>query len=438
MDYLDKLKEVNIVVPGIRDIYTRLAQALLEPGADPAATVLAASTLIILFAILVVLVMYFFLRRRENLKLAQERREFEEAMIAKNPANAEFLMQARRQSPKFLFGSSLLVAIILLSGANFATEQDLLCVSCHSSSPHQKLKDTQIHGKNSCVSCHEPSGFAKRIVVTMPARWNHVLHYSQSVQSARPEILGLEDPLIVADEAQDLTASAKGNYGAVTTSACLGCHEKIKTEISTNKSTGITMQHKQPLNAGSKCFDCHALSTTSGLIIMDKGMDPCLKCHNDKRASTSCSTCHTKDYASAAASRAMVGERKPLVATYDCYGCHKPAGCDSCHGGIRLPHTQEFMTTGLHAYEGAKSLWKGSSGQCIPCHNKERRTCNKPGCHGSLPYHFAIDKAFKANHPDGRWGTQGGSSMSCNDCHQVLDKEKGDACAGCHRNKGAR
>lgn len=439
MEYLDKLKELNIVVPGIGDVYTRMYEALLEPSVDPAAAILSSLLLINIVAIIVVLVMYFILRRRENLKLAQQRREFEEAMIAKNPQNIEVLKQAQVRSRGYMLVTAFFSIILLLAGANFATEQNLICTSCHNTGVHQTLKEKDIHGKNSCVSCHEPAGFAKRIVTTMPARWNHILHYSQSAQTSRPEIIGQDETVIVTDIPKDLPKVENSGYGAVTSSACFGCHESIKTETATNSSTGIKMQHRQPLNAGAKCFDCHALSATSGQIIMDKGMEPCLSCHNDKRATTTCSTCHTKDYASAAASRAMVGQRQPLVATYDCYSCHDPAPCDSCHGGTRLPHSREFMTTSLHSFEGAKSLWSGSAGKCVPCHNKERRTCNKPGCHNELPYHYAQDPAFRANHPDNMWGTQSGSGMSCSDCHQGLDKAgKADACAGCHRNKGAK
>lgn len=436
MDYLDKLKNLNIVVPGIRDVYSRMADAFMNPSADPAATILSSLFLLNIVAIIAVLVMYFILKRREDMVLAKQVREFEEAMIARNPINIEVLKTAKIESQGYIWLSTILVVAFILFGVSFASEQNIICTSCHNVGLHQTLKKTAVHGDNSCVSCHEPAGFFTKTFATMPARLAHILHYGQSSEDATTQILGLANEKAVAF---DLPPVEGTGYGTVSSSACLGCHKKIETIAATNKSTGITMQHRQPLGAGAKCFDCHALSEATGQIIMDKGMDPCLSCHNDKQASTACATCHTKDYASASASRAMVGQRTPLVPEYNCYGCHKPAGCDSCHGGVRLPHSREFMTTSMHAYEGAKSLWSGSAGRCVQCHNDKRRTCTKPGCHVELPYHFKQDPSFRVSHAVGSAGTQSGSSMSCGDCHAGLDSTgKNDPCEGCHRNKGAR
>jgi len=112
------------------------------------------------------------------------------------------------------------------------------------------------------------------------------------------------------------TNPAPGNQMAFPdTSTCMNCHATIATDrpairklaeyVSSNQTVpwvrvykvlpGVTWTHRKHLQAGVQCQTCHgsvadlpAMAQTSAVTAMAS----CVSCHEARRASTACITCH--------------------------------------------------------------------------------------------------------------------------------------------------
>lgn len=274
---------------------------------------------------------------------------------------------------------ALLLGLLVVTG--ISTAQRALCLGCHTASPHAAAdtkRDT--HAKASCVSCHEPAGPVGRYSSAVPGRVTHIIK-----------------ALVGAD--------ATGDYGSVTRAACSNCHSRDIEKATLNSDLGLKMSHTEPMETSIRCVDCHKLS--GGVVsVHNAGMDPCLRCHDAKTASSDCTTCHDKQVAAAARSRttSMTAEQ---ITDVKCGGCHnEKKSCDPCHG-TRMPHTREFMAY-AHARAGAVDFWYNDGKGCAVCHTSTRRPCTK--CHGQLLGH---------GHPASNGKTHVTAvSQSCNTCHQ--------------------
>lgn len=440
---VDDLRNFALTVPDPVTVWNGFVDTLRNPGFDPARTATTFGTMAILMAIVVVLVMYFILRFKENREINKELKDFEKDFVEKYPEQKKILRDARVQAKFTIIALSLAGFFLLLFGLNVASSNDFACKSCHVENVHFDLAEGLPHADKNCVSCHEGPGYIATTFTHFAPRIAHFIRGSEAVSTSGSAVnmLGSIETTSVVVQAtsrpKDFVADVHADtYGGATTGSCFKCHKEIMDGVIRNDATGIKVKHDDFLNQGTPCMNCHGLDENSGTITMHAGMSVCITCHDGKTATADCAKCHTKDIGHAAASRSIKAERKTLVTDYDCYKCHQPKSCDSCHG-TRLPHSEEFMTTSLHAYEGAKSIWAGKAGKCVPCHNEDRRSCNEK-CHGQLPYHVKEVKDFPALHPDGRWETTG-TSMACSDCHGGLVTKKGsNVCDACHAGKGAQ
>ena len=136
------------------------------------------------------------------------------------------------------------------------------------------------------------------------------------------------------------------------------------------------------------------------------GMDPCLRCHDDVGASAKCATCHVKNAAAAARVRATSLAR-PQIEQVSCGGCHDEVrDCDPCHG-MRMPHTNEFMSH-AHARAAAVDFWYNGGKSCGRCHSESRRPCR---CHSGQLGHAHGTTPWLAK------GHQAAEVSACNTCH---------------------
>ena len=221
-----------------------------------------------------------------------------------------------------------------------------LCKSCHSQ------KDIQARHKNfpvkinGCLTCHDPHGSESKALV------RKVLHKPFAENACN-------------------TCHTKDRMGMKT---CLGCHENIKKELSSNHNhlTGRT---------GNVCIVCHSphAGNSDNLLIGGRIDQICRKCHIDtfKEAqnaphkhpkSDECTNCH-----------AIHGSNQLAMMKSDgnavCESCHETQGkfthpignkvidprngqmvsCVSCH----YPHGTQFKYN--LKFDGAKDL-------CVHCH----------------------------------------------------------------------
>jgi len=296
----------------------------------------------------------------------------------------------------------LAFAAVWVAGG-IATRQESVCVSCHiNEKAHAlRLKDPgqDPHGNVSCSSCHESSNTFAAVTVGVPGRAVHFV-------------------------AGFLNGSLAKGYGTpVANSTCTRCHESVLVGTFKDGTRGIRMSHKEPLRAKARCTDCHALRPSTGVVDrFTVGMEPCLRCHDQKRASAECSYCHVKDIGYAMQSRG-VPEATAHDGNIDCGGCHSQKTCDNCHQ-MRMPHTQQFKGSG-HAREAVLDLWYNGGRTCRRCHTDKVRSCGK--CHvGKFPSHGvgSWDKQHQHADPD---------NNGCDNCHGYRAWMVGrNMCANCH------
>ncbi|MRS11759.1 MAG: hypothetical protein EG823_01645 [Actinobacteria bacterium] len=292
-------------------------------------------------------------------------------------------------------GGSCVIAAALVAAAAAGyglTTSDRYCLSCHVGGGAIPSADEQVtvsaseapadqaHVTVSCVTCHEsPADILANIV----------------------------------KRSSDVAAQAGLGRSQYSTSVdsrnCLRCHEQDLVEPLTNDTTGVVMSHREPLDAGWACNDCH-LGTGHSPITQPAVMSKCVLCHNAIVASAKCDACHTKDTSAASglAEGRVFGKAK--IARTDCEGCHSMESCDACHG-IRMPHSDLFLRTHPR-YSGfdKKKL-------CLEkCHTNQ--DCYK--CHAPWTNHIP---SFKQDHK------RLPKDAYCNTCH---DQHEGPICNLCH------
>ncbi len=272
------------------------------------------------------------------------------------------------------------VLMLAWVAGGYVTSGNAMCESCHPNHPHAKAKKADPHAGTDCVSCHETGGHVARVTYLSAPRGVHF-------------VLGI------------LKMDTVDGYGSVTSAQCQTCHEAQIAVVSRNDKQGVRMSHKEPVEAGAQCVECHALS--SGIVTNNTvGMTPCLRCHDGTAAKSECATCHTADVGIAARPRqpSVARHAKDLIGQPDCGGCHSQKSCDACHG-IRMPHTVDFMGHG-HARAAVEDLWYNGGRTCRKCHNDQRRPCGK--CHSPMPSHPVSD--WPKTH-------QNGNDGRCGSCH---------------------
>lgn len=292
----------------------------------------------------------------------------------------ELRLQIRRRSITVL---ALGIAVIALLGVFSAyTAKPDFCVSCHEMKTAYKKASSTVHERVKCVSCHQQPG----IIAAFTGRLELV----------------------------DMLAAKAGLWGdvisaQVSNEACLTCHSDILKSVVVSRT--IRMKHKEPLDAGYRCIDCHF---SKGLFHVEKrqlddfGMSRCVDCHEQKKASADCNTCHTDR---GGAKLSLNRDDYPMVNLPDkisCKSCHLASSCLECHT-LQLPHSEDW-TKKSHALEAftEKKL-------CFECHDEA--TCGK--CHQESPHGDDWVKGHKE--------AVKASPAWCSSCHKT------EFCLICHK-----
>ncbi|MCG2807300.1 MAG: cytochrome c3 family protein [Coriobacteriia bacterium] len=373
------------------DSIRTLPGQLLVLLSDPTSNLTAA---LILYGIIGLVVLILLLVAIMYLIATPEDDEFDaDEASATSASGSEAPVRAPRQRPRRIprvwtgrsVGIAAAAALAIVLGvwilAGFTTSPSAVCEGCHVESPHLASEEGQDpHASTSCVSCHEPDGPYGRYFSGVPSR---LVHFAD----------GAAESLVDHE------------YGKVTQSACLACHMSDVSQQTLNDKRGLKMSHTEPLKAQAKCLDCH--KPIDGVVsIYNAGMNPCLQCHDSKKASSECATCHHKN-ASAAARARTTSFATVQIPDVKCGGCHdEKKDCDTCHG-LRLPHTRVFMAS-AHARAGAVDFWYNGGRGCAQCHTATRRPCTK--CHGPL--------LGKGHLPSNARDHRGAPAEACDRCHQ--------------------
>ena len=289
----------------------------------------------------------------------------------------------RRVRKSYIVGLVLGVVAIGSLGVvmEFASRPEF-CAGCHEMKQAYKASHASMHKNADCLSCHQEPGISGVFIEKF-----------QLIEMvfAKSKVVG------------DVTSAQ------VTNEACLRCHKRILGSV--EQVSTIRIKHKEPLEAGYSCTDCHFAKR---MFHIDKrkldklGMSRCVDCHNQKKASAECPVCHTQG---SGITPSIARSHYPPVHIPDsinCKVCHTASTCTACHA-IRVPHPADWANGGhgLQAFVGKKLCWE--------CH--DQKSCKK--CHPSV-------------FPHGEdWVKEHGPALKaraepCADCHKV------EFCMMCH------
>ncbi|MHB8760925.1 MAG: hypothetical protein ACYC6J_00815 [Coriobacteriia bacterium] len=350
------------------DIWPQALALLMDPASDLLAALVLYGVITLVLLIAVVAAIMFLMASPEEEGESFSKDDFydpeEEGRpgeLRQRPEPASVPPPEVSRTPRSRIATLGITALVVIASwvaAGFTTSVDIVCTSCHLSTPHSEVDSTVVadpHVNTACVSCHEPGGIAGRYFWDVPGRLAHFVDGAGSV--------GLQE-----------------EYGRITQAACLSCHRPVLAGEVSSPERGLRMSHAEPYEASMRCIDCHTAS--QGVVTAhDAGMNPCLRCHDSKTASAECDTCHDKGAAAAARARTTQFAR-PQIAQVTCGGCHdEERECDSCHG-IRMPHSRQFMAVS-HARAGAVDYWVNGGRGCAKCHTPTRRPCTR--CHALWP-----------------------------------------------------
>lgn len=291
---------------------------------------------------------------------ATEEVDGQEAVDASEPFESARVV--RRKTPVeailgLLLSVPVLVVLAVASGY-VVTGTDTVCAgACHATQPTAVEAHERAHA--SCSSCHEKPGLAG-VPVNVVSRASMVAAWASGKRTAGSAI--------------------------VDSSSCISCHSVVLDGV-TKGTTGVRMSHREPLDSGMTCASCH------GRTGHDAGapysMSSCLPCHDDRKASAECKTCHTSDpyepkSATGETSATALGSGRMVypvvkVRNTDCGGCHdQERQCDTCHG-LRMPHPASFV-----ARDHARMAAFEKKQACYKCHTPD--SCNSR-CHIGFPGH---------------------------------------------------
>jgi len=211
-------------------------------------------------------------------------------------------------------------------GALVVTNQPIFCTSCHEMDLHYATWRQSGHRTVGCEECHVRPG---------------------AVSMFKSKINALQ--LVKAHAGGDIKAQAI--QGHVPDASCQRCHPETPELVAYH---GLKITHRDHWKLGVECTFCHdrvvhgpkwlyAGVTSSERVeaVMTAAkytptMETCYQCHDGKRASNECSTCHVS-----------LGERKPMAfdpawveahraevertGEASCQRCHSTSFCGSCH-----------------------------------------------------------------------------------------------------------
>ncbi|MCL5292349.1 MAG: hypothetical protein M1548_07470 [Actinobacteria bacterium] len=284
---------------------------------------------------------------------------------------------------------SAMIIILLAVGLSEITSLPSFCRSCHAMRPVVASWAKGEHKIIGCLSCHREKGFGGITI----RKLEDVRMLLTAIAGSEPR--GLNKP--IRDE------------------ICLGCHADITRRLSSESR--VRVSHREFAGQGITCTDCHA-DTSHGKAGQSRAvvMERCSTCHNGKRVSADCSTCHSKniDKKTKPPESSGIGHGNRWLELHGvknqgiCTACHEPEDCTRCH--LEMPHPD-----GWSLQHGREAL--GNKNACLKCH-VAGRSCDN--CHRlTLPHRTGW---LKGHVEDAK---RRGDKV-CLRCH--LDRD----CASCH------
>jgi nitrate/TMAO reductase-like tetraheme cytochrome c subunit len=336
-----------------------------------------------------------------------------------------------------VLGAAVIIGLVSLAAVAADVQNSEFCGKCHVIKPYYYSWENSPHSNVDCLSCHVEKGTG---LVSIHARGLQNLYTN-----------------IFRDNQLPIKSSRK-----ISDQTCLNCHSLNRV---ITPSGDLTIPHTEHLAYNTGCVDCHpgvAHASVSSKEVFNEqtiasiqsfsydafamNKTGCLECHNGKRATASCSACHTDtnipgNHSLPDFSYAHGPYVKEDIA--DCMRCHVGFGKDRSWEGSTIPEVTRNAAFCRECHEGSRpdthtAFWsvghkirgKAQPAGCLVCHDWNTPappmnaaniiTC--ASCHDQTP----------AGHDQPRWyydhkitvGDKG--SSSCFDCHGAT------SCSSCH------
>ncbi len=190
---------------------------------------------------------------------------------------------------------------------------------------------------------------------------------------------------------------------------CARCHDNMTKAAKKKTKTAsaalsmvlpaphIKFAHEKHIEAGHKCVECHSNVPKKRLATRDDlpTMDRCIDCHQKKKVSVECQTCHLTNKQGKVITKFPEGELKPQryhsFALHDadflrdhavpamkdkafCESCHTTNECLACHDGIA--RDQRYHPAAWLAQHSIRA--KKDDFRCQSCHQLQNfcRNCH--------------------------------------------------------------
>lgn len=313
---------------------------------------------------------------------------------------------------RVLVAAAVAIGLLALAiGLDIGTASPDLCMSCHEMESRAGSWQQSAHVTVPCVKCHQP-----------PRPW----YALPSRLVDRAQLLSRDIGAHLSGEYSDPVETSTIAAEPITDDVCLQCHSPNRTATSGYR---ILIDHAEHAKRNGSCVSCHIRtahpleSRGTALTLMAQ----CFTCHgtpDSPDASSECGTCHPSGYELVPSSHADDGwtdGRHGSIATADlglCDMCHTKSLCDTCHGGIDMPHPK----TWVGSPGGHSSAAKADPDVCLRCHSAQTSICTM--CHHS-----------EQDPSRGSWIEQhgdqatNGGAVGCLECHGPLE------CVECHIGK---
>ncbi|MDI6817089.1 MAG: cytochrome c3 family protein [Actinomycetota bacterium] len=336
------------------------------------AVVIIAAILLTLIVLMMLVLLFFTIRNQIRIRKAYKR--------IRKKVPREVLIK------RYIIGGA--AGVVLLLALTIGTAQPKSCTRCHSLEKSFSSWEKSVHKDTGCLKCHYEPGVFGYVEGNISGAENLLAHFFKGSGLPRAR---------------------------VSNNACLRCHNDVFNRMVIGERE-IRVQHKDLINDGINCTNCHPDIAHEAKGKKAFAMNSCLECHDNKRASADCRTCHIQDIGYKAV-RELDDWPKVKTIRITCNGCHKVSttdACIKCHG-LELPHSEIFQQKHAMRAETTKGVL------CYKCHWETMTGKRMCGCHSDAGEIHGAPEDWYFKHR----ATAKGNGAGCN-CHAA------SFCGRCH------
>lgn len=100
-----------------------------------------------------------------------------------------------------------------------------------------------------------------------------------------------------------------------------------------------------------------------------RNLASCRRCHT----AYECRACHLAEWPHPARWGEVHGKQASSTGSRGCTLCHSPGFCDPCHGGLKMPHSDDFIEQHTSTHDRATCLRCHAATDCERCHDEHAR-----------------------------------------------------------------